>query len=106
MVALKKMRMEREKDGLPLSAVREISLLLNCKHENVVAIREVVVGRSLERYSLSQTSQKNTLYFSLCSIFLVMEYCEQDLASILDNMPNPFNEAQVKCIALQVIKLN
>lgn len=31
-----------------------------------------------------------------------MEYCEQDLASILDNMPNPFTEAQVKCIALQV----
>ncbi len=48
-VALKKMRMEREKDGLPLSAVREITLLLDCNHENVVAIKEVVVGRSLER---------------------------------------------------------
>lgn len=34
-----------------------------------------------------------------------MEYCEQDLASILDNMPNPFTEAQVKCIGLQVISL-
>ena len=33
-----------------------------------------------------------------------MEYCEQDLASILDNMPSPFTEAQVKCIALQVFK--
>jgi len=85
-VALKKMRMEREKDGLPLSAIREITLLLNCQHENVVAIKEVVVGRSLE------------------SVFLVMEYCEQDLASILDNMPNPFTEAQVKCIALQVFQ--
>ena len=49
-VALKKMRMEREKDGLPLSAIREITLLLNCQHENIVAIKEVVVGRSLERY--------------------------------------------------------
>ena len=48
-VALKKMRMERENDGLPLSAMREITLLLNCSHENVVAIKEVVVGRSLER---------------------------------------------------------
>lgn len=85
-VALKKMRMEREKDGLPLSAVREITLLLDCNHENVVAIKEVVVGRSLE------------------SVFLVMEYCEQDLASILDNMPSPFTEAQVKCIMLQVFK--
>jgi len=31
----------------------------------------------------------------ICSIFLVMEYCEQDLASLLDNMTTPFTEAQV-----------
>lgn len=29
------------------------------------------------------------------SIFLVMGYCEQDLASLLENMPAPFSEAQV-----------
>ena len=40
-------------------------------------VREIAVGRSLE------------------SIFLVMEYCEQDLASLLDNMQNPFSESQV-----------
>ena len=33
--------------------------------------------------------------YSLCSIFLVMKYCEQDLASLLDNMQSPFSEAQV-----------
>lgn len=38
------------------------------------------------------------------SIFLVMGYCEQDLASLLENMPTPFSEAQVKCIALQVLR--
>ena len=52
--------MEREKDGLPLSAIREITLLLNCQHENIVAIKEVVVGRSLERYiTLLQKSYIN-----------------------------------------------
>lgn len=30
------------------------------------------------------------------SIFLVMGYCEQDLASLLENMPTPFSEAQVR----------
>lgn len=30
-----------------------------------------------------------------------MEYCEQDLASLLDNMQVPFMEAQVKCIMIQ-----
>jgi len=29
------------------------------------------------------------------SIFLLMPYCEQDLASLLDNMQKPFTEAQV-----------
>jgi cyclin-dependent kinase 10 len=76
-VAMKKMRMEREKDGLPISGLREINLLLNIRHDNIVRLKEVVVGRSLE------------------SIFLVMEYCEQDLASLLDNMQSPFSESQV-----------
>lgn len=31
-----------------------------------------------------------------------MEYCEQDIASLLDNMQKPFTESQVKCIMLQV----
>jgi cyclin-dependent kinase 10 len=69
--------MEREKDGLPISGLREINLLLNLRHDNIVRLKEVVVGRSLE------------------SIFLVMEYCEQDLASLLDNMQSPFSESQV-----------
>lgn len=85
-VALKKMRMEKEKDGMPISGLREIMLLQTCKHPNVVSLKEVVVGRSLE------------------SIFLVMEYCEQDLASLLDNMQTRFMEAQVKCIMIQVFK--
>ena len=29
------------------------------------------------------------------SFYLLMEYCEQDLASLLDNMTNPFTEPQV-----------
>lgn len=83
-VALKKVRMEREKDGIPLSSLREISLLLNLGHKNIVQLKEVVVGRHLE------------------SIFLVMEYCEQDLASLLDNMSLPFKEAEIKCLMLQL----
>ncbi|XP_070575994.1 cyclin-dependent kinase 10-like [Ptychodera flava] len=85
-VALKKVRMEKEADGLPISTLREIHLLLNLQHTNVVHLKEVVVGNHLD------------------SIFLVMEYCEQDLASLLDNMPSPFTEAQVKCLTLQMFQ--
>lgn len=48
-VALKKMRMEKEKDGMPISGLREIMLLQSCNHPNIVCLKEVVVGRSLER---------------------------------------------------------
>ncbi|CAF98931.1 unnamed protein product, partial [Tetraodon nigroviridis] len=33
-----------------------------------------------------------------------MSYCEQDLASLLENMQTPFSEAQVKCIVLQLLR--
>ncbi|XP_062965312.1 cyclin-dependent kinase 10 isoform X4 [Cynocephalus volans] len=85
-VALKKVRMDKEKDGIPISSLREITLLLRLRHPNIVELKEVVVGSHLE------------------SIFLVMGYCEQDLASLLENMPTPFSEAQVKCIVLQVLR--
>jgi len=43
------MRMDNEKDGLPISGLREISVLLSCRHENIVQLKEVAVGKSLER---------------------------------------------------------
>lgn len=49
-VALKKMRMENEKDGVPISGLREINILLNLRHENIVELTEIVVGKSLDRY--------------------------------------------------------
>lgn len=85
-VALKKVRMEKEQWGLPISSMREINLLLDLRHENIVELREIAVGKSLR------------------SIFLVMTYCEQDLASLLDHMSQPFSESQVKCIALQLFR--
>lgn len=51
-VALKKVRMDQEKDGLPISGLREIQILKRCSHENIVRVNEVVVGRSLERLLL------------------------------------------------------
>jgi cyclin-dependent kinase 10 len=63
-VALKKLRMEREKEGMPLTSLREIRLLQAAgAHPNVVGLKEVVVGHKLD------------------SIFLVLEYCENDLGT-------------------------
>jgi len=44
--------MDQEKDGLPVSGLREIMILKRCQHENIVRLREVVVGKSLDRLVL------------------------------------------------------
>lgn len=46
-VALKKLKLDEEKYGFPITSLREINALVACKHDNVVAIREIVVGDTL-----------------------------------------------------------
>ena len=39
------------------------------------------------------------------SVFLVFEYCEHDMAVLLDSMPRPFSESEVKCIMVQLLQV-
>lgn len=57
--------MEKETDGFPLTSIREIRILMQCKHPNIVFVKEVVVGSRQD------------------DIFVVMEYVEHDLKSLL-----------------------
>ncbi|KAG0219250.1 Cyclin-dependent kinase 10 [Mortierella sp. GBA43] len=85
-VALKRIRMERENDGLPISSLREIKLLKTLRHDNIVLVKDVAVGNDLDQ------------------IFLVMEYCEQDMAALMDNVKKPYTPAEVKCLMYQLLK--
>ena len=86
-VALKKVRMDREKDGVPITTLREVRILQHCcSHENIVHLMRVVQGNQLN------------------NVFLVFEYCEHDLASLLDNMRQPFLESESKCLIVQLLK--
>ena len=40
-VALKRVRMEKERDGMPISSIREISILFQLKHENIVELKVI-----------------------------------------------------------------
>jgi CTD kinase subunit alpha len=42
-VALKRIRMETEREGFPVTAMREIKLLQSLKHDNVVRLHEMMV---------------------------------------------------------------
>jgi len=41
-VALKKVRMDNEKEGFPITAIREIKLLSMLQHDNIINLREIV----------------------------------------------------------------
>lgn len=63
-VALKKIRLEAEDEGIPSTAIREISLLKELQHPNIVRLFDVV-----------HTERKLTLVF---------EFLDQDLKKYLD----------------------
>ena len=67
MVALKKIRLEAEDEGIPSTAIREISILKELQHPNIVRLHDVI-----------HTEKKLTLVF---------EYLEQDLKKYLDALP-------------------
>lgn len=47
-VALKKLKLENSPDGFPVTGLREIQTLLEARHQNVVYLREVVMGNKMD----------------------------------------------------------
>ena len=67
-VELKKVKMERERDGFLVSSLREMNVLLSLQYPRVVNVKEVVVGSNLD------------------DIFMVMEYKDHDLKGFMESM--------------------
>ncbi|XP_013381936.1 cyclin-dependent kinase 1 [Lingula anatina] len=67
-VALKKIRLESEEEGVPSTAIREISLLKELQHPNVVNLEDILM-------------QENKLY-------LVFEFLSMDLKKYMDSIPS------------------
>ena len=44
-MALKKVRLENEKEGFPITAVREIKILRQLVHPNIVRLHEIVTDK-------------------------------------------------------------
>ncbi|KAH7362017.1 CTD kinase subunit alpha [Plectosphaerella cucumerina] len=84
LVALKRIRMEGEKDGFPVTAVREIKLLQSLRHPNIVQLQEVMV-------------EKN-------DCFMVFEYLSHDLTGLLNHPTFKLDAAQRKHLAKQIFE--
>ncbi|KAF8165312.1 Pkinase-domain-containing protein [Crassisporium funariophilum] len=82
-VALKRIRMEAEKDGFPVTAMREIKLLQSLRHENVVRLFEMMVSNA--------------------AVYMVFEYMDHDLTGILSQTQFSFTEAHLKSLCHQML---
>jgi serine/threonine protein kinase len=91
-VALKKIKDDTENEGFPITALREISILQQCDHPNIVQLLDIVVSKVSEA-----GSKKNR-----GSTYLVFEYMEHELLGLVETYH--FTPAQVKCVLKQVLE--
>ncbi|KAJ1954546.1 hypothetical protein EC988_002373 [Linderina pennispora] len=85
LVALKHLKLEQERNGFPITSLREIHTLLLAKHPNIINVREIAVGRSLN------------------SIYIVMDFMEHDLRGLMESMKDPFQPSEVKSLMHQLL---
>lgn len=83
-VAIKKIRFQHEDEGIPSTAVREVSLLRGLKHPNIVLLKEVVYRNE--------------------NLNLVFEYLENDLKRVLKRLDQPLESHRVKSFMRQLME--
>lgn len=85
MVALKKLRLESEREGFPITSIREIKLLQSFNHPNVSTLTEIMVE-----------SQK--------TVYMIFDYADNDLSGLLLNKQIEIGVAQCKHIFKQLLQ--
>ncbi|XP_056277999.1 cyclin-dependent kinase 16 [Pseudoliparis swirei] len=83
LVALKEIRLEHE-EGAPCTAIREVSLLKDLKHANIVTLHDIIHTKK--------------------SLTLVFEYLDKDLKQYLDDCGNVINIHNVKLFLFQLLR--
>lgn len=91
-VALKKVLMENEREGFPITALREIKILQQLKNENIVELIEIC------RTKPDHRTKKRP------EIHLVFEFCEHDLAGLLTNKQMNFSIGEKKKVIQQLFE--
>lgn len=87
-VALKKLKWPKdERDGFPVTSLREINALMRINHPHVVALKEVAMGVANDE------------------VYLVMEYVEHDLRTLIDDECDKkrFSISEIKTLMKQLL---
>ncbi|KAJ3199316.1 Cyclin-dependent kinase catalytic subunit [Entophlyctis luteolus] len=83
-VALKKIRLETEDEGVPSTAIREISLLKELRHPNVVRLLDIVHNDA--------------------KLYLIFEFLDLDLKKYMDSVKDqPLGPSLIRSYMLQLV---
>ncbi|KKA29055.1 hypothetical protein TD95_002192, partial [Thielaviopsis punctulata] len=93
-VAMKKIIMHNEKDGFPITALREVRLLKLLSHPNVLRLEDM----SVEYPPRVGDKRKRP------SMYMITPYMDHDLSGLLDNPEVTFTVPQIKCYMLQLLE--
>lgn len=93
LVALKSVKLENEKEGFPITAVREIKILRQLQHPNIVNMIEIVTDK---QDALDFRKDRGEFY-------LVFEYMDHDLFGLLDSGLLQLNNDQIASFMKQLL---
>ncbi|KAJ4479880.1 kinase-like domain-containing protein [Lentinula lateritia] len=89
-VALKRILMHNEKEGMPVTALREIIILKALRHECIIEILDMFVVHSTENEPMS--------------VYMVFPYMDHDLAGLLENERVKLQPSQIKLYMKQLLE--
>ncbi|CAH8621173.1 unnamed protein product [Dicrocoelium dendriticum] len=91
--ALKKVRLENEREGFPITAVREIKILRQLRHPNIINLCEIVTDKD----------DPSDFKKDRGAFFLVFDYMDHDLYGILESGVATFSEQQIASLMKQLL---
>ena len=91
LVALKKVLPKVEREGFPITAIREIKVLKRLDHENIIRLLDVV-------YENCSAANSKLL------VFMVFPFIKHDLVGVQHYRRNRLLVPEIKCIMLQLVR--
>ena len=82
-----------------MTSIREIKLLKNMKHPNVIEVVDMAV-----EWSRMVLEDAKTSVSYISDVYMVMPYMENDLMALLEARDVVFTGPQVKCLGLQLLR--
>ncbi|KAK3841253.1 MAG: kinase-like domain-containing protein [Linnemannia gamsii] len=91
-LAMKRILMHNENEGIPITALREIKILKRLRHQNIVPLQDIAVSPG------SRSGR------SRASIYMVFPYMDHDLSGLLNNPRVRLTQPQIKLYMKQLLE--